>query len=125
MGWFKPLLGGRNKYSAKRTVLDGYTFASKAEASCYSMLKLMELAGEIKILSLQDKVYLTHAKILYKPDFKIMDLVANKVVWVEFKGKETASWGIKRRLWKFYGPGPLRVFKAQGSRIFLHEEIIP
>lgn len=114
-----------NKYRAVKCELDGHTFASKGEKGCYSMLKLMELAGEIKILSLQDKVYLTHAKILYKPDFKIMDLVANKVVWVEFKGKETASWGIKRRLWKFYGPGPLRVFKATGSRLFLDEEIIP
>jgi len=125
MGWLKPLLGRRNKYSAKRTEIDGHVFASKAEGACYSMLKLQELAEEIKILSLQDKVYLTHAKILYKPDFKIMDLTLNKIVWIEFKGKETASWGIKRRLWKFYGPGPLRIFKASGSRIYLHEEIIP
>lgn len=88
-------------------------------------LKRLEMAGEIKILSLQDKVYLTHAKILYKPDFKIMDHTLNEIVWIEFKGKETASWAIKKRLWRFYGPGALRIYKASGSGVKMTEEVNP
>lgn len=115
----------KNKYSAKKTEIDGIVFASKGESFCYLYLRQLERSGTIKILDLQDKVYLTHAKILYKPDFKIMDLTIDKIVWIEFKGKETASWAIKKRLWKYYGPGPLRIYKAMGSGVVLTEEVNP
>lgn len=36
-----------NKYGAKKTVVDGVTFDSKAEARRYQQLKLMQQAGEI------------------------------------------------------------------------------
>lgn len=113
----------KNKYSAKITELDGIKFHSKGEAACYSMLKLLERAGKVKILVLQDAIHLTRSRILYKPDFKILDLEHQKTVWIEFKGSYTQTWGIKKRLWKSYGPGTLRIYKAKGSTIYLDEEI--
>lgn len=39
-----------NKYGAVKTEIDGYIFASKAEAKRYSYLKIMEKAGHITSL---------------------------------------------------------------------------
>lgn len=43
----------RSKYGARKTVVDGITFASKKEANRYRELKLLEKAGEICCLRLQ------------------------------------------------------------------------
>ena len=43
----------RSKYGARKTVVDGITFASKKEANRYRELKLLEKAGEICCLLLQ------------------------------------------------------------------------
>ena len=48
----------RNKYGARKTVIDGITFDSKREAIRYQELKLLERAGEIKDLELQPKYIL-------------------------------------------------------------------
>lgn len=85
----------------------------------------MEKAGEIEILQTQDHVYLTDARILYIPDFKIFDKTIHETVHVEYKGPETAVWRIKRRLWIHYGPNRLRVYKGSGLRMIVTEEIIP
>lgn len=47
--------GTRSKYRAVRTVVHGFTFASKAEARRYSELLLLGLAGEIRNLELQPR----------------------------------------------------------------------
>ena len=44
-----------HKFNAVKTVIDGITFASKAEARRYAELKLMEKAGEIRELELQPR----------------------------------------------------------------------
>lgn len=44
-----------NKYGAIPTVVDGVTFASKAEARHYRVLRLREQAGEITALELQPR----------------------------------------------------------------------
>ena len=48
-----------NKYRAKKTVVDGITFDSKAEARRYSQLKILERAGEISGLTLQPQFPVT------------------------------------------------------------------
>jgi len=113
------------KYKNKRVSHAGYSFASKGEASLYDYLKFREMAGEIKNIQTQDHVYLTRARILYIPDFKIFEVGLNDYTWSEFKGFETDTWKIKRRLWQFYGPGLLRVYKKNSRGVFLHEEIVP
>lgn len=115
----------KSKYKAQKTIHKGYSFASKGEANCFDMLTLLEKAGEIKILQLQPQVHLTLARILYKPDFKILDIKLNQEVYCEFKGFETSEWKIKKRLWEYYGPALLRVYRSRGNRIVLTEEVKP
>jgi len=45
--------------------------------------------------------------------------------WVEFKGFETASWRIKRKLWLHYGPGPLEIYKKGNNGVKLTETLTP
>ena len=97
-----------HKYGAKKTIIDGITFDSKMEARYYLGLKLRAKAGEIEIISLQPKVYLTEAKILYKPDFFIWEKGVGNI-YIDVKGPTTPVFKIKMRLWKKYGPGILRV----------------
>lgn len=42
-----------HKFNAVKTVIDGYTFASKAEGRRYAELKMLEKAGKITGLGLQ------------------------------------------------------------------------
>lgn len=101
-----------HKYSAKRVELSGKSFASKLEADTYLTLCLLEKAGEIKIEKIQTQVSLTDAGIIYKPDFLVIDLKNDTFIWVEAKGFETPEWKLKKRLWRYYGPGPLHIYKA-------------
>ena len=41
------------KYNAKRTTVDGITFASKLEAERFQQLRLLEMSGQISGLMLQ------------------------------------------------------------------------
>jgi hypothetical protein len=73
----------------------------------YQWLVLLEKSGSFRIKSRQEKVYLSAAKILYKPDFV---LEARKptgeyvTLYIECKGAETPSWKLKGRLWNAYRP---------------------
>jgi len=51
---------GRSKYNAVKTVVDGITFDSKAEAARYVELRMCERAGEIRGLQLQPR-FVLHA----------------------------------------------------------------
>lgn len=67
---------GYNKYGAKRTTINGITFASKAEARRYVALKLLEKAGTIKALQLQVKFE------LHVNDVKIGSYIADFVYYI-------------------------------------------
>lgn len=111
------------KYRNKRTERAGHSFASKAEALLFDYLKIKEMNGEIKDLRAQISVYLTKARIQYKPDFEYFDIQKSEMVWAEMKGFETPSWRIKKKLWPYYGPGTLLIYGCSNGRIFFSEEI--
>lgn len=83
----RELLGDRygppakkNKYNARKTVVDGITFDSQKEAEYYCQLKLRKKAGEITdfelqpVFILQEKYRLngkTIRAMKYKADFKV------------------------------------------------------
>jgi len=113
-----------HKYKAKKQNFAGRSFDSKGEASLMTLLMLRQRAGEFVEIQQQDSVYLTDARILYRPDFKCTK-PDESFLWVEFKGFETRDWRIKRRLWIHYGPGPLEIWKGSYSASKLHEIIIP
>ncbi len=115
-----------NKYGAERiTDHAGRSFASKGEAKLFDSLRLMEMTGLISGLTQQVTVRLSKAEIVYIPDFRAHEFSFGCEVYYEFKGFETERWPIIKKLWKFYGPGPLKIFKGDYRKIFLHEEIIP
>lgn len=113
----------RNKYGAKKVIIDGIKFDSKAEGEFYQYLKFLESKsnGQLEILSLQPKVYMTNAKILYKPDFLIREL--NDLVYIDVKGMRTPVFNLKARLWKHYGAGTLRLVEKKGRDFEILKEI--
>lgn len=120
MGW------GRNKYRAKAAKsLDGRSFHSQGERDCYHYLLAKEQAGEIRDLKCQCRVFLSEARIEYHPDFSYVDIQTNHTIFVEYKGYETPEWRIKRRLWVYYGPNTLLIYKGYGGSLKLHETIVP
>ena len=102
----------RTKFHSIATEVDGIRFASKAEAALYVYLKATLFPSRI---ALQPKIYLTRAKILYKPDFECDG------VYYEMKGFATPSFNLKKRLWTYYGAGNLHIFKMKGSKPALDE----
>ena len=115
----------RGRYGVKREEVDGRKFDSRWEAAYYRHLKLQQIAQRILILSCQPKVYLTDARVLYKPDFHVRDLKTGEEYWVDVKGVRTPVFQLKRRLWKAYGPGKLVLVKKKGAGFEVIEEITP
>jgi len=111
----------KQKFGAKRMTNDGYSFASKLESALYDHLKLLQGAGEIENIRVQDHVKLTRAGIKYIPDFRVYDKKLGCDVWHEAKGFETPEWRLKRRLWMYYGPGRLTVWVGSASRLAIKE----
>ena len=114
----------KHKYGAKKVEQAGYSFGSKLEAAVFNMLHILQLSGAIKHIQVQDSVYLTEAEILYKPDFKITK-PDGTFYWVEAKGFKTPVWGIKKRLWKVYGPGELHIYEGSHTNPKLEETLKP
>ena len=113
---------GYNKYGARKTTIDGISFASKLEADVYCHLLLLKKSNVIANIELQPTILLTAAKISYKADFRVR---WGNEVWIEAKGIETDRWRLIKRLWKYYGPGMLQVYKANKRGVYLDEEIVP
>ena len=118
----KPSYG---KYKNKTSEFAGRSFASKLEASVYGLLLQMQRGGLITGLECQRSVYLTDARIQMIPDFEFLDCETGLVTYAEAKGFETSDYRIKRRLWKFYGPGTLWVYKGTAKNPKLFETIVP
>ena len=113
-----------NKYRNKKVVISGVTYDSILESDYHKHLQLLEKAGEISDLSYHEhKFKFTKAQIGYIPDFCYIE--KGERIWVDTKGVETADFRIKIRLWKYYGPGPLRIVKRCGGEFKTTKEIIP
>lgn len=95
-----------HKYGAKRTVVDGISFASQAEAERYCQLKLLEKIGEVRDLRLQPRfdLVVNEMKICtYVADSEYRD--SRGVLHVEdVKGMRTDVYQLKRKLFEaLYG----------------------
>jgi hypothetical protein len=106
---------GRHKYGAKKSRAYGYTWDSLFERRHADDLEVRRLAGEIRSWSRGPRIVLVPAptareSITYTPDFRVVH-PDGRVEYHETKGKVTEVWGIKKRLWRAYGPPePLIVF---------------
>jgi len=90
-----------SKYGAKRTTVDGITFASKKEAARYCDLKLMQHAGLIDDLELQPRFDLlvnSQKVCTYVADF--IYTFGGKTVVEDVKGMKTPVYNLKKKLMK-------------------------
>lgn len=92
---------GARKYRNVPTVVDGIRFASKREAFRYCELKLLEKAGEIKLLKLQPRYPFTIEGLhvcTYVGDFDYMETTTGRHVTEDSKGVRTKDFIIKAKL---------------------------
>lgn len=111
----------RSKYGNKRTKIDGITFASKAEANRYLILKSREQAGEIQDLHCHPRFVIqesfwnegNHVRaITYEADFEYY-LPDGVQVVEDVKGVETKVFKIKAKMFKkHYGHIKFRTIPA-------------
>jgi hypothetical protein len=90
----------RSKYRNKKTVVDGITFDSMAEAARYRTLKVKLDAGEIKDLTLQKRfpVVINGVKVCtYVADFVYTHRLGGQVV-EDVKGFITPMYRLKKKL---------------------------
>jgi len=96
-----------SKYKAKKTIIDGITFASKSEAKRYEKLKELQSQGQIQNLSIQPRFMLQEGfvnidtgkkerAIEYVADFQYDE--GDRTVVEDVKGFKTADYKIKRKL---------------------------
>jgi hypothetical protein len=89
----------RSKYGAKKTVVDGITFDSQAEATRYGVLKVIQSAGLITDLRLQVPYQITvNGKRVcrYVADFVYIE--NGKEVVEDVKGMKTPVYNLKKKL---------------------------
>lgn len=112
-----------NKYGAKRT--NG--FSSGLENAVYCLLKQRERDGEISEIECQSTVVFIEGsrkeKIAWRVDFSFLNLSTGKRDYCEAKGMETDLYKIKLKLWRYFKPGRLEIWKGSASRPYLDEVI--
>lgn len=88
------------------------------------IIQLREKAGELKLLKIQDHLYLTRARIGYIPDFKCQHQ-SGRIIHIEAKGYANDRWPIIKQLWPYYGPNALEIWMGNYRNPQLSEIIIP
>lgn len=105
-----------HKYSAKRTVYAGISYPSKAEAERAQQLDMLKCSNHVKGWERQVRFELGCPENRYTVDFVVTEYDGNQ--WAEdVKGYETATFKRNKRLWRSYGPMPLRIIKRVGGRL--------
>jgi len=103
----------RNKYGVappEQRTLDGVVFASKTEMRYHKHLALMLSIGKIESFKRQVKFQLGPAKIGYIVDWDVVGKGGHRYV-VDVKGKMTAHFRDKAKLWAVHGPCPLHLVR--------------
>jgi hypothetical protein len=123
---FKGARWPKRKFGNQKTERDGHWFDSKLEGALYQELKLLEKAGEIEGLHHHPgTVFLSEARIQFRPDFTFIRKATGLREWAEAKGYQDAKWPLKKKLWLHYGPGHLHIYGGSHARLRLIETIIP
>ncbi len=103
----------------------GFSHRSKLERAVCDLIAWEEKAGVTKHLAHEDTQYLTEARYRYIPDFKVQNMATSEIYWVEAKGYADARWPTTKKLWRFYGPGRLKIYGGTYTNIKMIEEIRP
>lgn len=103
--------------------LRGRRFDSQLEASVACTLCARVRDGEISKLEFQHTVCLSRAHIKWKVDFSYIE---DGQLWChEAKGLATTDYMIKLKLYRVYGPVPLRISKGTHRRHRITDTIFP
>ena len=97
----------KNKFGAKKTIVDGITFASKKEATRYCELKYLVSIGAINDLELQPKVPLmVNGKKIgnYIGDFAYVENGERVLEDVKSKATVTPVYRLKKKILETYEP---------------------
>lgn len=115
--------GNGNKYGNQKTVIDGHEFGSKLEAALYHRLLIRQRCGAIRDLKPHPgTVFLSKARIQYRPDFSFLDALSGEKMWAESKsGYPDQKWPLKKKLWAFYGPGKLEIWVGTAANLVFKE----
>lgn len=114
----------RSKYGNKKVEIDGHVFDSLAEARYYNQLKLRERAKDILFFRLQPRFRLQdgfekdgvkHRPIDYVADFEIHHNDGSIEI-VDVKGKQTAVFKIKQKMFEKKFPHKLTLVKWEKGR---------
>lgn len=98
------------KYHNRKTIVDGITFDSKAEAERYQELVLLQKSGVISNLQLQPTFELiptfkkngkTYRKTVYKADFSYFDHDVERTIIEDVKGVKTPVYKLKKKLFEY------------------------
>lgn len=104
------MYGGKSKYHATKTVIDGITFDSKREAKRYQELKLLERTGAIKDLQRQVRYELIPAfdaggkhyrPTSYVADFVYTDTATGEGIVEDCKGYRTDVYRLKSKMFAY------------------------
>ena len=102
-----------NKYHNVKITVDGIRFDSKAEATRYSELKILEKAGVIRDLHLQpvfelipafEKNGKKHRRRVYRADFSYFDTEKGKTIIEDVKGLKTELYKYKKEHFEYLYP---------------------
>lgn len=98
-----------NKFHAQKTAVNGITFDSRAEATRYTELRLLERAGEISSLVLQPEFELIPGytknghkirAVKYRADFMYTDRNGQTVI-EDVKGVRTKEFLLKKKIFEW------------------------
>lgn len=98
--------------------------ASKLESAVKDMLWMRSKAGEIRDIQEQKRIELV-AGIHWRIDFYYFDIVMDRWCFAEAKGFETSDYRLKLRLYKWFGPCILYIWKGSYKKLLLDETVIP
>ena len=104
-----------NKYKAKKTIINGITFDSKAEANHYVYLLRLKNQGVIRDLKLQVPFNLNVAGVhicKYIADFTYIDTKKNYIV-EDVKGVITPVFKLKQKLMKAIHRIDIKIIKTR------------
>lgn len=91
-------LGKRSKYNARKTEIDGYTFASQKEANYYCELKMRLKAEEIAGFAVQCKFILA-PRLIYIADFVVFYNDKTTEI-IDTKGFRTKEYIAKKKIFE-------------------------
>lgn len=97
----------KNKFNAKRTLVDGISFHSKKEAERYKILSLLESQGRISNLRLQPRIPLmVNGKKIghYVADFEYELSGKNIIEDVKSIATKTSVYKLKKKILETYDP---------------------